>query len=727
MPTPTAVRAPATGTPAVPTLFPPSVMPSPSGPFPLKTRTSPTPTLVPLPLPTRRPDNTQWVRERLDAIIALYRPTPAGEALLHSLEVRQMKGEPGFFGSYGFQSWAGIGEAKPIPTMHELGHSYWGAFPIIGNSELGWQPSNGEAVAPALAAYHDDILTFMSQPPDEFELLRQRMRNLPGLSRGNTEPLFHSLEADVSYTTGGDLSLVPPILRKYWGYFLDDGPFGSWENAAGWYQALSHDKRDIAGKFLGFGHLDLDLYPGLPPNLPMQGLLSTASETLAGEERQRLTDLAEQFDLLIGDPQLEENFQFWREYLRDKVSLHRLHPFHLRSLSSERVAELANALSFVSSLEGSPDSRVARLLEQVEVQPLLVSVLPAVDDRTLVKLFAANPELPDGATLAATASFVDRLRSFGGLVEVVLSKGQKSPADGAREIRAFLEDTGLEREQDLRLFFDLFHSADRELAREIMNEVDKETVQALMEPVPTQLRAILLPEDLLEKLNISANEPEDLITIGITLLLEHTSGNYRIDEPFLERLFEVIAERVEADPQGAARIISETSFPLEGFILQEPIASTAVLSADSEPAIQLVMSSDPILAPPARIIYRLIRADPLLAAKLVAQLDESGEKDAVIESLAYFAYDKVRTKKYPRLPISLRQDGAFLRHLLSLAGPDWLADRLTESVATYRQWVHSKAVSPEFLNQYQQTLETTASLAPDSNEVLHEIIVHAFK
>ena len=247
------------------------------------------------------------------------------------------------------------------------------------------------------------------------------MRNLPGLSSDNTEPLFHSLEADVSYTTGGDLALVPPILRKYWGYFLDDGPFGSWENAAGWYQALSHDERDIAGKFLGFGHLDLDLYPGLPPHLPMEGLLSAASETLAGEERQRLTDLAEQFDLLIGDPQLEENFQFWRDYLRDKVSLHRLHPFHLRSLSSERAAELANALSIVSSLEGSPDSQAARLLEQVEDQPLLVSFLPAVDDRTLVKLFAANPELPEGATLAATASFVDRLRSFGRLVEVVLS------------------------------------------------------------------------------------------------------------------------------------------------------------------------------------------------------------------------------------------------------------------------------------------------------------------
>ena len=273
---------------------------------------------------------------------------------MHSLDIRQMRGEPGYFGSYGYNSWAGLGEAKPIPTIHELGHSYWGAFPVIGQSDLDWRSHDGAAVSPALLAYHQDILTFMSQPPDEFEILRQRFRDLPGLSVHNTEPLFHSLEADVPYTTGGDLTLVPPILRKYWAYFLAEGPFYSWENAIGWFRALPPDKRTVAGKFLGYEHLNLDQYSSVPIYRPTEDLLSDALETVEEEERQRLTDLAEQFDLLIGDPQLEENFQFWRGYLRDKVALHRSHTQHLQSLSSEMADELAIALSF------SPVSRVVR-------------------------------------------------------------------------------------------------------------------------------------------------------------------------------------------------------------------------------------------------------------------------------------------------------------------------------------------------------------------------------
>ena len=71
--------------------------------------------------PTPNPTNTQWVEDRLEAIVALYNVTEAGAVLLQSLDLRQMRGEPGFFGSYGFKSWAGVGEAKPISVMHELG------------------------------------------------------------------------------------------------------------------------------------------------------------------------------------------------------------------------------------------------------------------------------------------------------------------------------------------------------------------------------------------------------------------------------------------------------------------------------------------------------------------------------------------------------------------------------------------------------------------------------
>ena len=690
---------------------------------------SPAPAQTPhpsIPMPTPHPDNTDWVRQRLDAVIGLYRPTPAGAALLHSLDVRQMQGEPGFFGSYGFNGWAGVGEAKPIPLMHELGHSYWGGFPVIGRAELDWQRPDDGGVAPALAAYHRDILTFMAQPPDEFEILRQRLRNLPGLSADNNGPLFHSMEADIPYTTGGDLRLVPPILRGYWGYFLTEGPFGTWEQAGGWLRSLSREERLVAGKFLGFEHLDLRLYQGIPAYFPPADPLTAAAEILSGEERQRLTDFAGQFDLLIGDPQLEEDFRFWRGYLRDKVMLQRVHPDHLGSLSVPRAHEISGALDFLAELDGSPEAQAAALEERIASQPFLVNFLPAINDAALVELFAAAPALPDRPILQATASFVERLRRFGALVDWIVVAGHRSPAEGASALLEYLDDTGPGQEQDIKLFFDLLHSADTLLAREIVAELDGKTIQSLMAVIPVRLRTLLDPQKLLEKLDITTDAREEELSGGMALLLEETSGNYRIDEPFIEQLCRVMADRAERDPAAAAGIVADARFPLEEFILSQPAAASRVLSADIETALDLVESSDPVLSPPARIIHRLIVADPHLAARLVDGLYRRGETGLVADMLAYFAYDKSRSEKFPGLPISVEQDGVFLEGLLTLNDADWLADQLSMAIRKYRAKEESGEIPPEFLSQYRQTLSAAAARPPVDSRILAEVIERAF-
>ena len=642
-------------------------------------------------------------------MIALYRPTHTGEALLRSLDLRQMKGEPGFFGSYGFDQWAGVGEAKPVPTMHELMHSYWGGFPVIGRPELGWQRQDGEDVAPALAAYHQDILAFMAQPPDDYEILRQRLRNLPGVSGENTEPLFHSLEADLPYTTGGDLGLVPPILRKYWGYFLAGGPFHTWERAAGWYRSLSHNQRAIADKFLGFQHLDLREYANDITYATPDGPLSAAAPTLAEEERQRLTDLAEHFDLLLGDAQLEEDFQFWRGYLQDKVALYRTHQAHLDSLTLPRARDIADALKFLSTLHGNPTSRALLLADRISTQPFLVNFLPAVDNPTLIKLFASAPYLPDAPTLQATASFVERLQRFTAEVDQVLNEGRESPHNGARALESFLAETGLDNEQDLRLFFDLFHDADPPAAHRVMGAVSKQTVQDLMPTVPVQLRTLLWPEILLDKLDITANAAEADLRNGINLLIEESSGNYRIDEPFLERLYGVMAERAEESPGETVRVFSETPFPLEGMILLHPAAAAAALSSGLDMAVVLVENSDAVVAPPARIIYLLIAADPHLAGTLLIALEQRGQSEMVAESLAYFAYDKARAERFPQLPISLSQDGAFLNWLLERQGAEWLEAQLAAAVLLYRERVYAEEVAADFPTRYRETLEASAN------------------
>ncbi|HZA24546.1 MAG TPA: hypothetical protein VFA32_18435, partial [Dehalococcoidia bacterium] len=108
---------------------------------------------------------------------------------------------------------------------------------------------------------------------------------------------------------------MPPILCKYWSRFIHEGPFASWHDAVSWYQSLSPQYQTAAGKYLGFEHLDFrQRHSSASPDIEAD-LLSTGREILAQEERQRLYDLADQFDLLRGDPQNEENFGFWRSYL----------------------------------------------------------------------------------------------------------------------------------------------------------------------------------------------------------------------------------------------------------------------------------------------------------------------------------------------------------------------------------------------------------------------------
>jgi hypothetical protein len=693
---------------------------------------TPTPTIqtTPIPLPTRHPDTAPWVEERIDAVVALYQPTKAGEALLRSLDLRQMEGDPGFFGSYGFDEWAGVGEASPIGVMHELGHSYWGGFPVEGRPDLSWDISPDGGLSTAMQNYHQDILAFMAQPPDDFELLRQRLRNLPDISSQNTEPVLHNLEADMAYNTAGSLNLVPPILRKYWSGFLPAGRFEDWYSAAGWFQSLSPDDVSTAGKWLGFEHLDLRQYPSLDPATPPEEMMLTAQSVLETEEKERLRDLAYGFDLLIGDPQTEENFEFWRRYLRDKVTLYRDHPDYLAVLSISRAEQLASALRFLAAeASGTPAQQAQLLADQLAEEPFLVNFLPAVDNDVLVELFSSGAALPEGKTLQATASFVERLKVFGAKVDSILQTGRTEPSKAAAELEKFIAETGFDQKDDLRLFFDLFRDSNRIVAKNVTLALSDETVRGLMAPVPFQLRTYLEPSELLPKLGITSDSTDaQALQVGIAALIEEPSGNYQVDEPFLEALYQVMAERAEDDALETARLILDSPFPLEGMILAQPEAAATIFRSNIQMALFLATNSDSLLAPPWRIIYRLINADPSLAAEVLAEFHRRGGSALVAESLAYLAYDKDRQELSSQLPLSLEQDGRFLGALLIAEGAPWLEARLGESVELFRQRVSDGEVSPDFLERYRETLEFAAAFLSggDTRTVLTEVIRRAF-
>ena len=647
--------------------------------------------------------------------------------MVHSLDVRQMRGEPGFFGSYGFHGWAGVGEARPVPVMHELSHSYWGAFPVEGHPELSWKIPIEGGLPPALERYHADILLFMSQPPDEFELLRQRLRNLPGLHSENLEPLIHNLEADMVYNTGGDLALVPPVLRKYWSRALAPGPFGSWAQAASWFRSLPEPGRRLVSQYLGFEHLDLRDYHPAPATEESAQVGKANRNILASEEKQRLYDLAAQFDLLAGGPQAEENFSFWRAYLRDKVRLHNQNPDYLSSLDLPRAKQLAAALDTVSDLETLPPREQAeRLRDHLAESPFLVNFLPAVDNRALVDLFSGAPPLPQGATLQTTASFVDRLRRFEGVVSGVLAEGRVSPRQGALELRRFLEQNGYGNREDLRLFFELIREQDHTTASRIILASEPDVIHGFLEQVPAQVRFLLSPDQLLMKLDITMAANIEEMASGVWMLVDEVSGNYIIDEPFIHAMYSVIAAHSDSQTSELLGVLGHGRFPLHGFIRRQPEAAGKILEADLGLALDLVRNSDPVTSPPAQIVHALVQARPELAARLVTAMDSRGEQTLVSASLGFIAYDAQLSDMTTGQETSLKQDARFLLALLRSNGEDWVAEKLGRALDYFTGDASGRPAN--FALQFRGTLLAAAEEMDDpaARDSIRDIVARTY-
>ena len=686
----------------------------------------PTPELATLEPAAR---DAAWVGDRVQAVIALYGISPEGAEALARLDVRWMRDEPGFFGSYGYKSWTGIGEARPTGVMHELSHSYFGLFPVTDYPELEWDAAKGKDLSPAIEMYHSDMLEFMRQPPDSFEPLRERLRNLPELSSDNLGPLLHTIEADAVHTTAGDLNLLPPILRKYWDQFISPGPFLSWYEALGWYNSLPPAEMRLADRYLGFQHVDLKDYGDLETMLATQ-ISEEIEAVLLGEEHQRLRDFAEVFDLLVGSPEQREDFKFWRRYLRDKVQLHKIHPQLLAALDTPGAGQIVSALGFLGRLEAqSRNERTDLLNQELDAHPFLAHFLPVLDDRTLLELFTSGAPLPAGATLKGTAVFVGSLQELAPHIERILEAGRSDTSSGADELRAFLDTVDSEKDKELLdLFFEVFQGSDESTAREVTAALDDATLRSLLTPVPARLHILLSPARLPEALDITLDSSPNELAKGIEDMVRHPSGNFRIDEPFVEEMYRVVASRVGTAPQETLEAIAGSPFPMEGFISGHPDVAVALLATDLGVAARLIKASDTVLFPPARFVYRLIHADPDLAAQLTALLDEQEESELVIEILAHFAYDAERLESLPGLPISLERDARFLERLLEANGAGWLEDRIGTVAEVYGQRMARKEASPEFLASYQRTLrEAVRSLDGEAATTLQEILGRVFR
>ncbi len=736
--TPTALRTPVLARPLTPT---PTREPKATPPLThnsthiatskLPLTPTPTPALIYSALESPQSEEllipTPWVRARLAAVVTLYHISPRGQVALESLDVRQMVGQPGWFGSYGYRGWTGVGEAKPIPVMHELSHAYWGAFPVVGRPDLLWDPAPGEELSSSMAEYHRDVLTFLSQPPDAYEPLRERLRLLPSLSSQNTDPLFHTVEADLIYMVGGDLSLVPPILRKYWEQMIEPGPFGSWAAALAWFQSLPDTDRSSANGYLGFEHFDLRAYH--LPVVQAAAVRPEALAVLAGEERQRLSDFASQFDMLVGDPDKAEDFNFWRGYMRDMLNLRAKYPTHLSSLGTPRAAEIDNALAFLGEARGLPPPEASsRLAQGLMSTPFLAHFLPVVDDVVLLALFSSGAAVAQGATLKGTATFVEALREITPLADEALRSGRADPGTGAARLQASLDQLGLGDTQRVDRLLGIMADADHSVTRRIVALLDDGLLRRLLVAVPARLRSLVEPQRLAAALSITASAPLPAVAAGLREMVKNTAGNHLIDEPFLDQAWDVLSERSRVDPVGTLAVLRDSSFPMTRYVRTRPQEVVRILSSDMREAAALVAHSDTTIYPPALFVHDLLHGDPAFAATLVAALDAGGYRTEARESLAALAYDADRLAADASLPLAMGKDGVFLAALLDRQGENWLAQRLWEVDVLYHGRAVIGEVPPDFVPALQRTLDAAISTLDDRTvaEALERAVKRTF-
>ncbi len=677
-------------------------------------------------LPPLAPQD-DWAGQRVEAVLDLYSFTDGGEEAIRRMRVLHMLGRPGWFGSTGYQNFVGIGTSRPSSIVHELSHTFWGAFPVEGRPELSFTAPSPQELSTGITALRRDLDIFMQQPPDLYEPLRARFRLIPDLIIGGLPGLYHLGEADIVHFTGANLNLVPPILRKYYSPWLGPGRFESWDEAIQWYLSLPPEERRLADAFTGVGRMPHEGYRVEVEQDAKVGPM--LSGIVKAEDRQRLVDFVEQFDLYFkavdGEP-VTNDFRFWRGYLRDMAGLSRNYPDVIGGESAP-TAQIRNALRFLLDVEALPSvERAAFVRSRLLEDRALLGFVTALDHRTLADLLSAGDtdvERRVGALVLGVLE-PDHALYLARASEVLDAEGNAREADKA--FATFIN--GLEDRQlgQMNFILELFGVVDREGTRRLLKGLPPETALLVLKKGPAYVRFLLEPEELITVLGFDGELTQERLVQLAGIINDYVAGPRATDELFLNAAYRRIVERGEESPADALAVFSESGLLVEPFLVGFPEAAAALVSAEPAVAAQVFREANPVRLPPARAIYRLVQADPLVAARLTLEYDRLGNSETVQQAIMFFAYDAQRLRSQPELSkISIENDGSFLAELVEVKGEAWLRDRLTAFRESYEVRLQAGEADPGFLDAFKETVAEGIADLPDGQREPIERVVAA--
>ena len=707
-------------------------------------------TAVPL-FPDVGVSRNAWTVARLNTVRDIYGISDAGYAWMESYDFRQMIGQPAWFGSYGVSGWAGGGEAIPRIIGHEFSHSYWGAFPVDGRPDLPTARAGGDPDR-LLGAYRSDLDRFMRQPPDRYEPLRARFRNMPNLVKGDYPDLWHSGEADILNFTGGNVLLLPPILRKYWSHFL--GPYGlmgdnpdalgkpvvqDWAGAIAWHRGLREDDRRTAEQVFGLQHFPLNGYTVRP--MTGASLDPEIISAISGEDRQRLLDFFQQFDLtrsqafaLVDAAGVDRGFSFWKSYLSDIRGLHRTYPEVLSSMSNERAHLLVGALDFYISIErlsaAAQVSEYLRRADEADIREMAV-LLKA---RAIITLFASVSPGSEGVG-SVLGHYAKKLALVAASVDDVIESSRTSSDAGAASIERYITSlTDDELRADSGIFFEMLRESDGELIGRLMPRLSDAVILRLLRIQPALARSGEIGTTRLLAA-IGVHGEADIAGIGAAakLLADNTSGNFAIDLPVELAIFDAV-ERLSSEPEAALIAVRESGAPIEPWLDRGSDVMLSMFRAAPKEAARLIASGSGLPYAVQSRLHKLISRDPELAARLTLLVSEQrqgvgdsanvgpGEAALVLLELAYDSY--WRREGGPSADPS--STAAFLFQLDSLRPGDWLNAQHGVALAEAREWTAAGEVDSEFEEQLRNSLADAASaaLSAEARAVTQRLLAH---
>ena len=326
-------------------------------------------------------------------------------------------------------------------------------------------------------------------------------------------------------------------------------------------------------------------------------------EVLKGEERQRLKDFAEQYDLikrekfsLTDAASVDGDFKFWRALLREMLDLHRKYPTVLSEQAGDQGLRIAGVLDAILEAKGLPYQEQVRRFRPRLQEPLVADFLVLLNSRVLVELLPKAPqESPQEPVQGVIGQFTDKLRRFTLAVDAAVTTGKRDAVRATQEFEGFL--AGLsdqELEKNLDIIFDLLWEADKDTAGILVNGMSDAAILRLFDTNPAAtMNGHVRPQRLLATLNITADAPQGQLTSGMLSLLDNTSGNAQIDRPFTDLAYDILAKRGTEKPVEVLAVLKEAQVPLSaqpfsGFTASPPRAASAILGADLETSQQAV-------------------------------------------------------------------------------------------------------------------------------------------